>query len=330
LKQKEMLFKNIYKRELNEVDKKIALIFKKMKPRSLYDPSEFIMKSGGKRLRPMLVLFSAWAAGGKFAAVMNAAIAVELIHNFTLVHDDIMDNAAKRRNRLTVHNKYDLNTAILTGDNLIPIAYDFLLKDIKNGSLKIVSDFTKAIRIVCEGQSLDEDFEIRNEVSIREYKEMISKKTAALLEMSCSIGAQLVADDKRVVRKLENYGRSLGMAFQLQDDLLDLTANETKFGKVPGGDLIEGKKTFLLLNALEIAGGKDLKEIKKLIKNRGINPEEVGKFREMFIRLGVVENTRKQIKLYTNKAIKNLSGMPNEEAANLLTWLAHELTAREN
>jgi geranylgeranyl diphosphate synthase type II len=196
--------------------------------------------------------------------------------------------------------------------------------------LKIVSDFTKAIRIVCEGQSLDEDFEIRNEVSIREYKEMISKKTAALLEMSCSIGAQIVTDDKALIRKLENYGRSLGMAFQLQDDLLDLMANETKFGKVPGGDLIEGKKTFLLLNALEIAKGKDLKEIKRLIKNRGITPEEVGKFREMFIRLGVVENTKKQIKLYTDKAIKNLNGMPNEEAANLLTWLAFELTARES
>jgi len=330
LKQKEALLKNIYRRELNEIEKKIALIFKRMKPRSLYEPSEFIMKSGGKRLRPMLTLFSAWSAGGKFSSVMNAAIAVELIHNFTLVHDDIMDNAEKRRNRLTVHNKYGLNAAILTGDNLIPIAYDYLLKDIKNNNLEIVSNFSKAIRIVCEGQSLDEDFETRKEVSIREYKEMISKKTAALLEMSCSIGAQIVTEDKTIIRKLENYGRSLGMAFQLQDDLLDLMANETKFGKVPGGDLIEGKKTFLLLNALESARGKDLKDIKLLIKKRGIAQEEVGQFREMFIRLGVVENTKKQIKLYSKKAIKNLTGMPNEEAADFLKELALELTAREN
>jgi len=330
LKEKEALFKNVYARELKKIEKNITAAFKGKKPRSLYEPSEFIMKSGGKRLRPMLVLFSAWAAGGKFSSVINAALAVELIHNFTLVHDDIMDNAAKRRNRLTLHNKYDLNTAILTGDNLIPIAYDYLLKDIKNGSLKIVSDFTKAIRVVCEGQSLDEDFEIRKEVTIREYKEMISKKTAALLEMCCSIGAQIVCDDKTIVRKLENYGRSLGMAFQLKDDLLDLTANETKFGKVPGGDLIEGKKTFLLINALETAKGKDLRELKRLVKNRGITADEVGKFRDMFIRLGVVENTKKQIKLYTNKAIKNLDGMPNPDASELLTWLALELTAREN
>ncbi len=330
MKEKEALFKNVYARELKKIEKNITAAFKGKKPRSLYEPSEFIMKSGGKRLRPMLVLFSAWAAGGKFSSVINAALAVELIHNFTLVHDDIMDNAAKRRNRLTLHNKYDLNTAILTGDNLIPIAYDYLLKDIKNGSLKIVSDFTKAIRVVCEGQSLDEDFEIRKEVTIREYKEMISKKTAALLEMCCSIGAQIVCDDKTIVRKLENYGRSLGMAFQLKDDLLDLTANETKFGKVPGGDLIEGKKTFLLINALETAKGKDLRELKRLVKNRGITADEVGKFRDMFIRLGVVENTKKQIKLYTNKAIKNLDGMPNPDASELLTWLALELTAREN
>ena len=163
---------------MNKIEKRIAKLFLNKNPKSLYEPSAYIMESGGKRLRPMLVLLSAWAAGGKFAQVYNAALAVEIIHNFTLVQDDIMDNASKRRGRLTLHKKYDLNTAILTGDNLIPIAYESLIKDIKLNQNNIVQTFTKGIREVCEGQSLDEDFELRKIVSISEYKKMISKNFA--------------------------------------------------------------------------------------------------------------------------------------------------------
>jgi len=321
-------YQKIYNNELRKIELKIDSIFKRKKPASLYMPSVYIMQSGGKRLRPLLVLFSAVAAGGKFAEVYNAALSMELIHNFTLAHDDIMDNASKRRGRSTLHKKYDINTAILTGDNLVPIAYELLLKDIKNNYQNIIGSFTKGIREVCEGQSMDEEFEIRRDVLIPEYKRMIGKKTAALLKTCCSIGAQIVTDNNAVISELEKYGHNLGMAFQLNDDLLDLIADETKFGKIIGGDLIEGKKTYLFLTAVSESKGQDKKDLLKVMKNKGIDKSEVAKYKKLFIKLGVIEKTKREIKKYSKKAIANLHSINSNQNTDGLVWLTNSLIER--
>ena len=238
----------LYEAERKKINKILSTSLKKRKPASLYEPGSYILNSGGKRLRPLLVLLSSKAVGGKFEKVYNAAAAVEMLHNFTLVHDDIMDNAEKRRGRLTLHKMFNHSTAILTGDSLLSIAYEYLLKDCNGNSKEVVSSFTHGLIEVCEGQSLDTDFESRKNVSLSEYIIMIKKKTAAMAEMCCRIGALLGGGTNSQVNALGNYGLNLGIAFQIQDDLLDISADEKKFGKTIGGDLVEGKKTFLFLS----------------------------------------------------------------------------------
>ncbi len=179
----------IYEEERKKIDKMLASSLKKRKPKSLYEPASYILQSSGKRLRPLLVLLSAKAAGGKFKDVYNAAIAVEIMHNFTLVHDDIMDNADLRRGNQTLHKKYDLNTAILAGDSLLSIAYEYLLMDCNGNTKAAVSAFTKGLIEICEGQSMDTYFETRNDVNLKEYITMITKKTAAMTKMCCELGA---------------------------------------------------------------------------------------------------------------------------------------------
>ncbi len=318
----------IYEKLKSNVDNKLAKLLEKRLPKSLYEPCDYILKSGGKRLRPFLVLLGAKAGGGKYSQAYNAALAVEIFHNFTLVHDDIMDNADKRRGRVTLHIRNDLSTAILAGDNLAGIALECLLKDCKNNTKSVVAKFTRGFVDVCEGQSYDTDFESKKNVTIEQYKLMIRKKTAALLELSCAMGAEIVEADKQIVNALSSFGRNLGMAFQLQDDLLDIFADEKKFGKKIGRDLIEGKKTFLFLKALEKAKGKDLTLLKKLIKNNGISPSEVEIYAELYKRLGVIEDTQKEIIKYTNLALKNLNKIDDSEANNLMRWLANYLIKR--
>ncbi len=325
----EKKYKQIYNREIKKVENRIARIFKNKIPASLYKPSEYIMTGGGKRIRPFLVLGSAKAVGGEFKDVYNAAVAVELLHNFTLVHDDIMDNADKRRNRLTLHKKYDTGTAILTGDSLTAFAYKYLLKDAGNNYLEAINFFTDGVIEVCEGQSLDADFEKRKNVTIAEYKKMISQKTAALLKMCCAIGGVLGGGSAEDLKNLKEYGKNLGMAFQLQDDYLDIAGNEKHFGKPIGGDLVEGKKTFLLLKALEIAKGQHKKDLMKIIKNSGINKKDVLKYKTIYEELGVFELTEKEIKKYTRKALSAANKLKDEEGKNLLICLAEDLLGRE-
>ena len=184
-------FSFLYERERKKVEKILVEAFKDRKPDSLYKPVKYILSTGGKRLRPLLVIFSTKAVGGNFSVVYNASVAVELLHNFTLVHDDIMDNADKRRGMLTLHKKYDDSTAILAGDGLLSVAYEYLLKDCNGKTKEVISAFTKGLIEVCEGQSLDKDFETTDNVTIDKYKLMIMKKTAAMFEMCCTVGALL-------------------------------------------------------------------------------------------------------------------------------------------
>ena len=320
-------YQKVYQKELEKLEKKLSVLLENKEPKSLYEPCSYVIRSGGKRLRPFLVLISAKAAGGKFSQAYNAAIAVELVHNFTLVHDDIMDNADLRRGRPTLHVKYDMSTAILAGDNLIVLAYQFLLKDSKINSNKVTSTFTQGIIDVCEGQSLDKDYEVKEEVSLDEYMIMIEKKTAALAAMCCSIGAQIGGGSAREIKALTDYGMNLGIAFQIQDDLLDIIGKE-EFGKNVGGDLLEGKKTYLFLTALSKADGENKEDLIKVIKNKGIRKNQIKKYQKIYNDLGVIEDSRKAIEQYTNYALENLRYIKNKESKEMLEWLANSLIKR--
>lgn len=317
-----------YKQTIANFEKKYQKVVHGRRPKSLYEPCDYIINSSGKRLRPFLVFISAKAVGGKTSTVMNAAIAVELFHNFTLVHDDIMDNANMRRGRETLHIKYDNSTAILAGDNLLAIGYESLQKDVINNS-GAISDYTNGLIKVCEGQSLDKEFETRKKVSIEEYIEMIDKKTAALSETCCSIGAKLGGGSSNEINALRRYGKYLGLAFQIQDDLLDIMADEAELGKMIGGDLVEGKKTYLLLKALQLAKGKDKKLVQKVIDGNGIRKNQIKKYKDLFIKIGVIDDAANEVKRYTNLALRQLKIIKNEEAKLTLEWLASSLTSRK-
>lgn len=321
-------FGKVYNTEISKIDNRLNKLLFGREPKSLYDPCSYILHSGGKRLRPFLVLISAKAVGGKFSQTYNAAAAVEVLHNFTLVHDDIMDNSDKRRGRPTLHKKYDINSAILAGDNLIALAYESLLKDSNHHTKEIVSSFTQGIIEVCEGQSLDKEFELRKSVSLQEYELMIYKKTAALAEMCCSIGAQIAGASRKDLKIVSDYGKNLGMAFQIQDDLLDVVGKENEFGKAIGSDLVEGKKTYLFLSALEKAKGKDKIDLLKVIAGKGIKRNEFEHYKNIYTKYGVLKNAEHEIIKYTKLALKNLNSLPNEEGRNLMYWLANVLINR--
>ena len=321
-------FISLYENERIKIEKRLLTAFEKRKPASLYEPVKYILHSGGKRLRPLLVLLSAKAAGGSFSSVYNAAVAVELLHNFTLVHDDIMDNADKRRGRATLHKKYDQNTAILAGDSLLAVAYEYLLKDCNGSAKNVVSAFTNGLIEVCEGQSLDKDFETAENVTLGEYKIMIMKKTAAMSEMCCKVGAILGNGSGKEIKALSLFGKNIGIAFQIQDDLLDIMGDEEKFGKKTGGDLIEGKKTFLFINALSKASGSEREKLLRVIKNKGIKPSEVNSYKKLYKKLNVIDDARKEILFYTNLAIKQLNVLKKEEDRKIFNWLADSLIKR--
>jgi len=321
-------FQKIYEKERKIIEPKIKNVLKGRKPASLYEPSEYILDSTGKRLRPLLVIASAKACGLNYKDVYNSAIAVELLHIFTLVHDDIMDNADKRRNKVTVHKKYDLSTAILVGDILLAEAYNVLLKDGRGDFGKIAKAFTRALTEVCEGQSLDKDFETEKSVSLADYIKMVEKKTAALCAMCCTIGALLANADDKTIRAMYNYGKNIGIAFQIQDDLLDITGNVKEFGKNTGGDLLEGKKTFLFITALQRAAGKDKTALLKVIKNKGITPGEIETYEKLYYKLGVIDDAKDSINKYTKIAVKNLKVLKNNEDIEYFTWLADSLIKR--
>jgi geranylgeranyl diphosphate synthase, type II len=323
-------YRSLYNAQRKIVELRIKKVFAKREPRSLYKPSAYLLESGGKRLRPLLVLLSAKAVGAKFSQAYNAAVAVELLHNFTLVHDDIMDNADKRRGRSTLHKKYDVNTAILSGDSLLSVAYEYLLKDCNGNAKNVLASFTKGLVEVCEGQSLDKEFEVRNIVSIHDYLEMIRKKTAAMAEMCCSIGAQIGGGTKTEIKALETYGRNIGIAFQIQDDLLDVTANEAEFGKVVGGDLIEGKKTFLFIKAFESAKGEDKKALFEMMLNKGIKSHQVEQYKGIYTRLGILNEAKNSIHHYSDFAINSLKNLRYKEDQDIFRWIAYSLIERIN
>ncbi len=235
-------------------------------PASLYEPADYFLGLGGKRIRPVLCLMGNELFDEIHTDAYHAATAIELFHNFTLIHDDIMDNAPLRRGMETVHQKYGPSTALLTGDVMFVVAYDYLNR-IKSPNLnKIIHIFNRTAMEVCEGQQIDMDFEKREQVSMTDYLKMIELKTSVLLASSLQVGAILGGAGDGNQEHLYQFGRNLGLAFQVQDDYLDAFGDPAKFGKQVGGDIIANKKTFLLIRAMESATDEENKHIKELMR----------------------------------------------------------------
>jgi geranylgeranyl diphosphate synthase, type II len=316
-------------RELKRaVELQLSRFSASMEPKIVYEPISYILSSGGKRIRSLLVLLSCKAVGGKMEKALPAAAAFELLHNFTLIHDDVMDNADKRRGRLTIHKKWDQDIAILAGDEMIAQAYHMILKT-KTPRLKQVLDiFTDAMIQVCEGQGLDKDFETRKKVSIKDYLGMIDKKTGKIISASCEIGALIGEGTKQQILSLKKYGEFIGRAFQIRDDLLDITGSEKEFGKKIGGDIIEGKKTYLLLTAIEAAHKRDRVLLNRVINHKIRGGTLVNRIRDVYDRLAVLDKAREEIHKNTNKAEQLISILRPSFAKNTLFWLSNKLVER--
>lgn len=315
-------------------DEKLNNVLKDTRPENLYDPIRHIFSGGGKRIRPVLLMFSCEAVGGNYTDAIDASVAVELLHNFTLVHDDIMDNADTRRGKQTIHNKWDVNTAILSGDALLGLAYRSLLGTKTDRIYEIVNTFTEGIIEVCEGQSYDKEFEMKQNVSMDEYIMMIEKKTSRLLETSAVIGALIGKANPSEVRSLRNYALNLGVAFQIQDDLLDIAGEEKETGKKTGGDLVEGKKTFLLIKAAGVVDNPDdREEIFKIIKNNGLgkrDEEKILLIKQIYKKYNIINAAKEEVIRYTQRALEHLSEMNNSESIEQLEWFSQMLLGRNS
>lgn len=250
------------------------------KPESLYEPANYFLSWGGKRIRPVMCLMGNELFGEITADTYEVATAIELFHNFTLIHDDIMDQAPLRRGMETVHTKYGPSTALLAGDVMMIRAYDYLAKVHPQYLQRLLVLFNRTAREVCEGQQLDIDFEQRNDVSMEEYIEMIGLKTSVLLAASLEMGAILGGTSEGNCRHIYEFGKNLGIAFQVQDDYLDAFGDPEKFGKETGGDIRQNKKTVLLLRALAAANEGQRAEINELLKSE--HPGKVDRMLRIF------------------------------------------------
>jgi geranylgeranyl diphosphate synthase type II len=271
-------------------------------PKELYEPISYLMALGGKRLRPMLVMLGYALFDRNPKEVVDQALAVEVFHNFTLMHDDIMDDAPLRRGKATVHEKWNANTAILSGDVMLVKAYDLLLNTPKRQLKQVIRMFNTCAAEVCEGQQFDMVFETKTKVTEAEYLEMIRLKTAVLIGMSLELGAVL-ADAKEADQKaLYNFGVNIGIGFQLKDDLLDVYGDQSKFGKQVGGDIIANKKTFLLIEALEKANSKQKATLNKWIKITEFDPKEkVEAVTTVYNEIGIKSLTEAKMNEYFDK-----------------------------
>ena len=270
-------------------------------PKNLYEPIDYILQLSGKRIRPILTLMSADILSGDFKKALPAALAVEVFHNFTLVHDDIMDDAPLRRGKQTVHEKWNLNTGVLSGDAMLILAYQYFENYEADTFQELAKLFSKTALEVCDGQQLDIDFETRNDVTIAEYINMIRLKTSVLVAAALKMGAIVAKAPDKDANLLYEYGLNLGLAFQLQDDYLDTFGDHETFGKQVGGDIIENKKTYLFLKAMELANNDDKQKLqffyKQKLEENSIKIDEVTR---IFERCDIPGLIQKLIQDYTN------------------------------
>lgn len=288
-------------------------------PRNLYEPVAYIIGLGGKRLRPVLTLMAAEVFEAPYTKALPAALAIEMFHNFSLVHDDIMDAAPLRRGHETVHEKWDVNTGILSGDAMLILAYRYFEEYEPEIFRDLAKLFSQTAIEVCEGQQWDVDFETRDNVTIPEYLKMIANKTAVLVGAAMKMGAIIAQTQQENCNAIYDFGCSLGIAFQLQDDYLDAFGNPETFGKQVGGDIIENKKTYLYLKALEFAKAHEREQLLHLYS---ISPDEsrdkIDSVKQVFIATGASAATKAAIKEFTFKAFETLGQMKISEDKKLI------------
>jgi geranylgeranyl diphosphate synthase type II len=283
-------------------------------PKNLYEPMQYMLGLGGKRIRPVLTLLSVEGFDGEVKEALPAAAAVEIFHNFTLLHDDIMDQAQMRRGKATVHEKWNPNIAILSGDMMLIKAYEMLEQYPPEKFQALVKVLNKAAAEVCEGQQYDMDFESQKEVSLSQYMEMIRLKTAVLLGAALQIGAIIANASAETQQKIYDLGITLGLAFQLQDDYLDTFGDASTFGKEIGGDIRENKKTWLYLKALELANTDDKKTLISFYKSQNHSHDKVEKVKLLFKKNNVDNLIKDEMAHYSSKASLLLENIPLQES----------------
>lgn len=300
-------------------------------PKNLYKPIEYILSLGGKRMRPILTLMATEIFDVDCKKALAAATAIEVFHNFSLVHDDIMDDAPLRRGNETVHEKWNINTAILSGDAMLILAYQYFEKYNTEVFRELAKLFSKTALEVCEGQQWDVDFETREDVTIPEYLKMIEYKTAVLVAAAMKMGAIVAETSKENAELIYDFGLNLGLAFQLQDDYLDAFGNPETFGKQVGGDIIENKKTYLYLKAIEFSSDEDKKQLMHLFS---IQPEDssdkIESVKNIFNTSGASQATQKAIQEYTLKAFETLRNVSiDNERKDILRSFGENLMGRK-
>lgn len=300
-------------------------------PKSLYEPIRYIMGFGGKRLRPLLTMLSYSLYKRDVDKIVSYATAVEAFHNFSLLHDDIMDKAPLRRGKATVHEKWNVNTAILSGDVMLVRVYDLFLTLDEKKLKAVLKIFNTCAAEVCEGQQWDMEFETKSKVSEVQYIEMIRLKTAVLLGFSLELGALLADAPEEERYALKEFGVNIGIGFQLKDDLLDVYADKRKFGKQVGGDIIANKKTFLLIKALEKAKGKTKQELIKWLSAKKINKQQkVNAITAIYDSLGIAQLAEKKVEDYFSKGFSHLDKLKPSENKEQLIVFARDLIKRQS
>ncbi|MCQ0110256.1 geranylgeranyl diphosphate synthase, type II [Zhouia amylolytica] len=286
------------------LDQKVAV----KEPKNLYEPMVYILNLGGKRLRPVLTLMTTEVFGEDYTKALDAALAIEIFHNFSLVHDDIMDDAPLRRGKKTVHEKWDLNTGILSGDVMLIVAYRFFENYPPEKFRDLAKLFSKTAIEVCEGQQYDIDFETRNDVSESEYLKMITYKTAVLVGAAMKMGAIVAGTTEEQAQAIYDFGLNLGIAFQLKDDYLDAFGDPETFGKQVGGDIIENKKTYLYIKTIENLDDDRAEALKTLFNTTPEDPaEKIDSVKALMHNSGAVKLTEEAIEKYTKKAFEVLN-----------------------
>lgn len=320
-----------------DINKAIESLDWSKEPRGLYEPIAYTLASGGKRIRPTLALMAAQTImnggllnGDAIEKTLPAALALEVFHNFTLLHDDLMDHAAVRRGRPTVHVHWNANTAILSGDQMLIEAYK-LLSDVPAEKLpQVLKWFNEMATGICEGQQLDIDFEHMSQVTIADYMKMIELKTSVLLAHAMRIGGYIAGADNVQQEALYQFGLHIGLAFQIQDDILDVYGDPKTFGKAIGGDICANKKTFLLLTALEIADAESKAELLQWMITTDRNEEKIAGITAVYNRLGVRQEAEAVMEEHTAAALAQLDKLPQNAATEQLRELAEKLAMRKS
>lgn len=316
----------------NKIQTKLAKENLDFAPDEIYKPISYTLSLGGKRLRPVLALMACDLFGGNIDDAIYPAIGIEVFHNFTLLHDDIMDKAPIRRGKPSVYKKWDTNIAILSGDTMFALAYKYICKTKADNLREILDVFNKSAIEVCEGQQYDLNYETQKNVSIEDYIKMIKLKTAVLIGASLKTGASIAKASKKETDKIYDFGINLGIAFQLRDDILDVFSNESEFGKKTGGDIITNKKTYLYLKAFELAKGETLLSLSKYFNDENIDStKKVKTVKEIYNLLKVRELAEKEINKYSEKAFYQLNNINvDNDRKHYLQSLAEKLMVRSH